>query len=74
VPTLVRHGDDDQIVPIADSLKVYQGFPDGMCTTHADLVNPELPAFIDEDKASRPSARARSAAPSAPPRPAEGAR
>ena len=58
VPTLVMHGDDDQIVPIADSallsskllrkgtLKVYQGFPHGMCTTHADVVNPELLAFI----------------------------
>ena len=52
------HGDDDQIVPIADSallsskllkkgtLKVHQGFPHGMCTTHADVVNPELLAFI----------------------------
>jgi non-heme chloroperoxidase len=58
VPTLVMHGDDDQIVPIADSallsskllrkgtLKVQQGFPHGMCTTHADVVNPELLAFI----------------------------
>ena len=58
VPTLVLHGDDDQIVPIADSallsskllkkgtLKVHQGFPHGMCTTHADVVNPELLAFI----------------------------
>jgi non-heme chloroperoxidase len=58
VPTLVMHGDDDQIVPIADSallsakllrkgtLKVYPGFPHGMCTTHADVVNPELLAFM----------------------------
>jgi non-heme chloroperoxidase len=58
VPTLVLHGDDDQIVPIADSallsskllrkatLKVHPGFPHGMCTTHADVVNPELLAFI----------------------------
>src|SRR5574339_657129 len=58
VPTLVMHGDDDQIVPIADSaplsakllkngtLKVYKGFPHGMCTTHADTVNPDLLAFI----------------------------
>jgi non-heme chloroperoxidase len=58
VPTLVLHGDDDQIVPIADSallsskllknstLKVHQGFPHGMCTTHADVVNPELLAFV----------------------------
>jgi non-heme chloroperoxidase len=58
VPTLIMHGDDDQIVPIADSaplsakllkkgkLKVYEKFPHGMCTTHADVVNPELLAFI----------------------------
>ena len=58
VPTLVMHGDDDQIVPIADSallsakllkngtLKVYESFPHGMCTTHADVVNPDLLAFI----------------------------
>lgn len=58
VPTLVMHGDDDQIVPMADSaplsakllkngkLKIYEKFPHGMCTTHADVVNPELLAFI----------------------------
>jgi non-heme chloroperoxidase len=58
LPTLVMHGDDDQIVPIADSarlsakllkngtLKVYEGFPHGMCTTHADVINPDLLAFI----------------------------
>jgi non-heme chloroperoxidase len=58
VPTLVMHGDDDQIVPIADSaplsakllkkgtLKVYKTLPHGMCTTHADVVNPDLLAFI----------------------------
>ena len=58
VPTLVMHGDDDQIVPIADSallsvkllkngtLKVYEKFPHGMCTTHANVVNPDLLAFI----------------------------
>ena len=58
VPTLVMHGDDDQIVPIADSallsakllkqgsLKVYKSFPHGMCATHADTVNPDLLAFI----------------------------
>ena len=57
VPTLVMHGDDDQIVPIADSallsakllkkgmLKVYEKFPHGMCTTHADVVNAALLAF-----------------------------
>jgi non-heme chloroperoxidase len=60
VPTLVMHGDDDQIVPIADSaplsakllkngtLKIYEKFPHGMCTTHADVVNPDLLAFIKE--------------------------
>jgi non-heme chloroperoxidase len=58
VPTLVMHGDDDQIVPIADSallsakllrkgiLKIYETFPHGMCTTHADVVNADLLAFI----------------------------
>ncbi|HEX6002235.1 MAG TPA: alpha/beta hydrolase [Hyphomicrobiaceae bacterium] len=58
VPTLVMHGDDDQIVPIADSaplsakllkssrLKIYEKLPHGMCTTHADLVNAGLLAFI----------------------------
>jgi non-heme chloroperoxidase len=58
VPTLVAHGDDDQIVPIADSallsvkllkngtLKVYEKFPHGMCTTHADVINADLLAFI----------------------------
>ena len=58
VPTLVLHGDDDQVVPIADSallsakllqngtLKVYPGFPHGMCTTHADVINADLLAFV----------------------------
>jgi non-heme chloroperoxidase len=58
VPTLVMHGDDDQIVPIADSallsvklvkngdLKVYEKFPHGMCTTHADVINADLLSFI----------------------------
>jgi len=57
-PVLVMHGDDDQIVPIADSallsvkllkagtLKVYPGLPHGLCTTHPQVVNPELLAFI----------------------------
>ncbi|WP_404711626.1 alpha/beta fold hydrolase [Sphingomonas sp. MMS24-J13] len=59
VPTLVLHGEDDQIVPIANSallsikllqngtLKTYPGFPHGMATTHADVINPELLAFIE---------------------------
>jgi len=58
VPVLFMHGDDDQIVPIADSamlgiklvkhgeLKVYKGYPHGMLTTHADVLNPDLLAFI----------------------------
>ena len=58
VPTLGMHGDDDQIVPIADSallsakllrnatLKVYPGLPHGMCTTHAETINRDLLAFI----------------------------
>jgi len=57
VPTLVLHGDDDQVVPIDDSgrlsvkllkngsLKVYPGFPHGMLTVHADVLNPDLLAF-----------------------------
>lgn len=58
VPTLIMHGDDDQIVPIADSallsaklvknatLKIYKGAPHGLCTTHKDQINSDLLAFI----------------------------
>ncbi len=58
VPTLVLHGDDDQIVPIDDSaklsvkllkngtLKIYPGYPHGMLTTHADVINADLLAFV----------------------------
>jgi non-heme chloroperoxidase len=58
VPTLIMHGDDDQIVPITDSallsakivknatLKVYEGAPHGMCTTLKHEVNEDLLAFI----------------------------
>ena len=58
VPTLILHGDDDQIVPIVDSallsakivksatLKVYKGAPHGLCTTHKDQVNEDLFAFF----------------------------
>jgi non-heme chloroperoxidase len=58
VPTLILHGDDDQIVPIADSallsakiiknatLKVYKRAPHGMCTTLKDQVNDDLLAFL----------------------------
>jgi non-heme chloroperoxidase len=57
-PALVMHSKDDQIVPFADSgplsakllkngtLKVYEDLPHGMCTTHADLVNGDILAFI----------------------------
>jgi non-heme chloroperoxidase len=58
VPTLILHGDDDQIVPIGASallsaklvkgatLKVFPGLPHGMCTTHKDQINAELLSFI----------------------------
>ena len=58
VPTLILHGDDDQIVPIGASamrssklvkgatLKVYEGAPHGMCTTHKDQVNGDLLVFL----------------------------
>jgi non-heme chloroperoxidase len=58
VPTLVMHGEDDQIVPIAGSallsvkllkngtLKSYPGYPHGMITTHAEVINADLLAFI----------------------------
>ncbi len=57
-PVFIMHGDDDQIVPIADSallssklvkngtLKVYPGLPHGMCTTHPEIINPDLLAFF----------------------------
>jgi non-heme chloroperoxidase len=60
VPVLVMHGDDDQIVPYADSgplsaklvqngtLKTYKGYPHGMPTTHADTINADLLAFIEK--------------------------
>jgi non-heme chloroperoxidase len=58
LPVLVQHGDDDQIVPYADAgplsaallpngiLKTYPGFPHGMPTTHADVINQDILAFI----------------------------
>jgi non-heme chloroperoxidase len=58
VPTLIMHGDDDQIVPIGaaamlssklvkgSTLKVYPGFDHGMCSTHKDQINADLLAFI----------------------------
>ncbi|MGH8247531.1 MAG: alpha/beta fold hydrolase, partial [Gammaproteobacteria bacterium] len=58
VPTLILHGDDDQIVPIGASamlssklvknaqLKVYKGAPHGLCSTHKDQVNEDLLGFF----------------------------
>jgi non-heme chloroperoxidase len=62
VPTLILHGDDDQIVPIAASaplsaklvknstLKIYPGFPHGMPTTNADQINADLLAFLKQSR------------------------
>ena len=59
VPVLVMHGDDDQIVPYADSaplsakllkygkLRTYPGLPHGLCATHPDIVNADLLAFVE---------------------------
>ena len=59
VPTLIMHGDDDQIVPIGASallsskmisgstLKIYPGLPHGMCSTNKDQINADLLAFIN---------------------------
>jgi non-heme chloroperoxidase len=67
VPVLVMHGDDDQIVPYADSaplsakllkngtLKTYKGFPHGMPTTEADTINADLLTFIRAEEAARRS-------------------
>jgi non-heme chloroperoxidase len=58
VPTLVMQGDDDQVVPYKDAallqakllkhrtLKIYPGFPHGMMTTNADVINADLLPFI----------------------------
>ena len=67
VPTLILHGDDDQIVPIGASallsskivkdatLKVYPGLPHGMCSTHKDLINEDLLAFVKGEKSAAAS-------------------
>ena len=64
-PTLILHGDDDQIVPIGASamlssklvkgatLKVYKGAPHGLCTTRKDEVNADLLAFIERKEARK---------------------
>jgi non-heme chloroperoxidase len=68
VPTLIMHGDDDQIVPIAASallsskivkdavLKVYPGLPHGMCQTHKDRINGDLFEFLGEARENRQTA------------------
>jgi non-heme chloroperoxidase len=60
VPTLIMHGEDDQVVPIGISalvtsklvkdatLKVYPGFPHGMCQTHKDVINNDLLEFVQQ--------------------------
>ncbi|UFS60409.1 alpha/beta fold hydrolase [Subtercola endophyticus] len=60
VPVLVTQGDDDQVVPYKDAslkqhellanstLKIYEGYPHGMLTIHADVINPDLLAFIQQ--------------------------
>ena len=70
VPTLIIHGDDDQVVPIAISalrsakivknaiLKVYPGLPHGMCQTHKDLINADLLEFIQAEQSSKQAAGA----------------
>ena len=59
IPTLIMHGDDDQVVPIAITalvsakivknaiLKVYPGYPHGMPQTHKDVINADLLAFVE---------------------------
>ena len=66
VPVLVMHGDDDQIVPYADSaplssallkkgrLKTYPGYPHGMATTHADVINKDIMSFIRGEEVGEP--------------------
>ncbi|HKP26389.1 MAG TPA: alpha/beta hydrolase [Dongiaceae bacterium] len=70
VPVLLLHGDDDQVVPIADSaligikllkqgtLKVYPGYPHGMATTHPDDINADILAFIRGEQVGEPAAEA----------------
>ena len=68
VPTLIMHGDDDQVVPIAitalvsskivkgATLKVYPGLPHGMCSTHKDLINADLLEFITQEQSKSQTA------------------
>ncbi|HVI34331.1 alpha/beta hydrolase [Phenylobacterium sp.] len=68
IPVFLMHGEDDQVVPVADSalkairllqkgtLKVYPGLPHGMASTHAEVINADLLAFIrGDDAAARPA-------------------
>ncbi|MGL1659485.1 alpha/beta hydrolase, partial [Vibrio parahaemolyticus] len=60
VPVLVLQGDDDQVVPYKaaallqhellqnSTLKIYEGYPHGMLTTHADVITPDILAFIQD--------------------------
>lgn len=62
MPTLILHGDDDQIVPIGASalisskivkgatLKVISGAPHGMCSSHKDQINAEILAFLQQSR------------------------
>jgi non-heme chloroperoxidase len=68
VPTLIMHGEDDQIVPVAISalrtakivpdavLKVYPGLPHGMCQTHKDIINKDLLEFVQKARQSSTTA------------------
>jgi len=68
VPTLILHGDDDQVVPIGitalvsskivkdATLKVYPGLPHGMCSTHKDLINADLLEFIKKEQSKSQTA------------------
>jgi non-heme chloroperoxidase len=79
VPTLILHGDDDQVVPIGitahrsskivkgATLKAYPGLPHGMCQTHKDQINADLLAFCREE--TRAAATARTSARSGEARP-----
>ena len=68
VPTLIMHGDDDQVVPIGitalvsaklvknSTLKIYPGLPHGMCATHKDIINADLLEFVRAEQTSTQTA------------------
>jgi non-heme chloroperoxidase len=68
VPTLIMHGDDDQVCPINGTaipsskliknaiLKVYPGLPHGMCQTHKDVINADLLEFVQQEKSFKQTA------------------